>query len=324
MMRFSRLGVLALVFITVISGAGCSYYNRIIARKNLVDGSKAYKDRKFQEAEQLFRDAVSRDPNGETVEGKTAQLFLARTLHSEYIGDRQNKNKAEEAINEYKKSLKVDPNDQSSYKAISSLLENLQRNDEWLTWVTERSKNESIKPENRAEALVSLAAKKNTCANDITDTDKTKKTITQGGKQIFQFVKPENSQELETLKTCINDGTVMIDQALSLETAAGVENAKGVDIAKATDDELKKKQDLLRVFESARSYKASLNIQGMRLAEMEGRTADRDRLKNEADAAKARFLELSDTVKSIQTELDKRTAEREAAESANANANSAK
>jgi len=323
MMRFSRWGVLALVFITVISGAGCSYYNRIIARKNLVDGSKAYKDRKFQEAEQQFRNAVSRDPKGETVEGQTAQLFLARTLHSEYIGDRQKRNLAEEAIGEYKKALAINKDDQSSYKAIASLLDNLQKGDEWLTWVTERSKNESIKPENRAEALVSLAAKKNTCANDITDTDKTKKTVTQGGKQVFQFVKPENPQELETLKTCVNEGTTQIDQALSLEASAGVDNAKGVDIAKATDDELKKKQDLLRVFESARSYKASLLIQAMRLAEMEGRTADRDRLKNEADTAKASFLELSDVVKKIQNELDKRTAEREAAESANANANAA-
>ena len=321
MMRFSRLGVLALVLVTVISGAGCSYYNRVIARKNLVDGSKAYKDRKFQEAEQLFRDAVSRDPKGETVEGKTAQLFLARTLHSEYIGNRQDKSKADEAIAEYRKALAVDPNDQSSYKAIASLLENLQKNDEWLTWVTERSKNTSIKPENRAEALVSLAAKKNTCANDITDTDKTKKTITAGGKQVFQFVKPENPQDLETLKSCVTEGTALIDQALSLESSAGVDTAKKINVGTATDEELKKGQDLLRVFESARSYKASLLIQSMRLAEMEGRTPDRDRFKSEADTAKASFLELSDVVKSIQNEVDKRTAEREAAESANANAN---
>ena len=88
MMRFSRLGLLALLIATVLSGSNCSYYNRVLARKNLVDGSKAYKDRKFPEAEQLFRDAVARDPKGETVEGKTAQLFLARTLHSEYIGNR--------------------------------------------------------------------------------------------------------------------------------------------------------------------------------------------------------------------------------------------
>ncbi|MDQ3372655.1 MAG: hypothetical protein M3521_02040, partial [Acidobacteriota bacterium] len=81
-MRFSRVGTIFLVLTTVLIGANCSYYNQIIARKNLVDGGKAYKNRKFQEAEQLFRDAIRRDPSGENVEGRTAQLFLARTLHS--------------------------------------------------------------------------------------------------------------------------------------------------------------------------------------------------------------------------------------------------
>jgi len=320
MMRFSRLGLIALLIATVLSATSCSYYNRVLARKNLVDGSKAYKDRKFDEAEQLFRNAVSRDPNGETVEGKTAQLFLARTLHSEYIGNRANKAKADEALTEYRKALSNDPNDQSSYKAIASLLENQQRTDEWQTWVTERSKNTQIKPEYRAEAIVSLAAKKNTCASDIDDTDKTKKTVTENGKQVFQYIKPENPEDLNTLRACVNDGMALVDEALAQEGPAGVDNAKNIDIKKAADDELKKKADLLRVFESARSYKASLLIHAMRLAEMEGRTADRDRFKTEADTAKAAFLELSEIVKNIQTEIDARTAEKEAAESANANA----
>jgi len=324
MMQSSRLGVLALLIATVLSSAGCSYYNRVIARKNLVDGSKAYKDRKFQEAEDLFRDAVSRDPEGKTIEGKTAQLFLARTLHSEYIGNRQDRTKAESAITEYKKSLAVDPNDQSSYKAIASLLENLQRTDEWQAWVTARANDQSIKPENRAEALVSLAAKKNTCANDITDTDKTKKTITQGGKQVFQFIKPESPEELTSLQGCVNDGMNFIDQALAQEGPAGVAEAKTINVKSATDEELRKRQDLLRVFESARSYKASLLIQSMRLAEMEGRTADRDKFKTDAETAKNNFLDLSTVVKDIQGEIDERTAAREAAENENSNANAAK
>mgnify|MGYP001792887415 CR=1 FL=1 len=95
-MRFSRFGVVVLLSLTVLMGANCSYYNRVIARKNLVDGSKAYKDRKFPEAEQLFRNAVSRDPKGEYVEGQTSQLFLARTLHSEFISDRKRKDLADD------------------------------------------------------------------------------------------------------------------------------------------------------------------------------------------------------------------------------------
>lgn len=311
-MRFSRLGVFAAILVTALLGTSCGYYNRVMARKDLVDGSNAYKGRKFPEAERLFRNAVSRDPSGETIEGRTAQLFLARTLHSKYIGDRKQTAWAEEAIAEYHKALALDAKDQSSYKAIASLYENLQQNDKWLDWVTKRSTNTSIPPEQRAEALTSLAAKKNSCANDITDTEATKKTVTKDGKQAFQFVKPANPEDFETLKRCIDEGTQLIDQAIALETPE-VKNAGSFDIKGSTDADLVKRMDLLKVFESARSYKASLLIQAMRLAEMDGRTADHDRLKAESDAARKSFLELSDVVKKIQAEIDERKAVAEAA-----------
>src|SRR6476469_3100049 len=88
MMRSSRLGLFVFISVLVFIGSNCTYYNRVMTRKNLVDGSEAYKNHKFLEAEAFFRAAVARDPKGDTLEGKTAQLFLARTLHSEYIGNR--------------------------------------------------------------------------------------------------------------------------------------------------------------------------------------------------------------------------------------------
>jgi len=318
-MRFSRLGAIVLISVTVLLGANCTYYNRVMARKDLVDGSKSYKDRKFGEAERLFRSAVARDPKGENLEGQTAQLFLARTLHSEYIGDRGNRGKAEEAIAEYQKALTLNPNDQSSYKAIASLYENLQRTDDWQKWVTDRSNNTSIPPEQRAEALTSLAAKKNTCANDITDTEQTKKTVTKDGKPAFQFVKPANPADFATLTSCIQEGTALIDQAVSLETPQ-VKNAASFDIKGSSDKQLKDMQDMLKVFESARSYKASLLVQKMRQVEMEGNTAERDRLKGLSEEARTSFLQLSEVVKKIQNEIDERTAAKAAEAPGGANA----
>ena len=295
--------------------------NRILSRKNLVEGSIAYKERKFEQAEELFRKAAARDPEGATTEGRTAQIFLARTLHSRYIGNRENKELAEEAIQAYKKALDVDKNDQSSYKAVASLLDNLQRPDEWNQWVTERSNRTDIEPQNRAEALTSLAARKNTCANEVTDTEQTKKTVKKDGKDVFQWVKPENPADLEQLRGCVADGLKLIDQAIALEPEA-VKNAGSLNVKPLTDQQLKETQDLFKVFESARSYKASLDAQAMRLADMEGRTADRDALKAQADAGRARFLELSNKDKEIQDEMDARRAAEE--EAANANANTAK
>lgn len=310
-MRFSRIGVLVLITVTLLVGSSCSYYNRIVARKNLVDGSKAFKDRKFDLAEELFRKAIARDPNGENVEGRTAQVFLARTLHSKYVGDRKRTDLAEQAIAEYQKALQMDPSDQTSYKAIASLYENLQRPDDWQKWVTARANNNDIPPQFRAEALTSLAAKKNTCANDITDTDKTKKTVTKDGKPAFQFVKPQDPAEFAQLRKCVQEGTELIERAIALEPAE-VKNARSIDVKALSDADLKKTQDILKIFESARSYRASLLMQAMREAEMDGRTADRDRLKAESDAAREKFTELSDVVKKIQTEMDERQAAKDA------------
>lgn len=319
-MRSSRLGIFLLLTITVFLTANCSPLNRILSRKNLVEGSIAYKERKFSEAEELFRKAAARDPEGTTMEGRTAQIFLARTLHSIYIGNRDDKQKAEEAILAYKKALDVDKNDQSSYKAVASLLDNLVRPDEWQQWVTERANRPDILPQNRAEALTSLASRKNTCANEVTDTEQTKKTVKKDGKDVFQWVKPENPADLDRLKGCVTDGLKLIDQAVALEPDS-VKNAASLNPKTLTDQQLKENLDLFKVFESSRSYKASLDAQAMRLADMEGRTADRDALKTQADAGRARFVELSKVDKAIQDEIDARRAAEQEAANANANTN---
>lgn len=289
-MSFSRLSLFVFIITTVLIGTNCSYYNRIVGRKNLVDGANAYKNRKFADAERLFREAVSRDPQGSTTEGRAAQLFLARTIHSEFIGNRQHKEKAEEAIREYQKILQIDPKDQSSFKAVANLYENLGRDDEWQKWVTARANNEQIPPEQRSEAYTSLAAKKNTCANDISDTEATKKTVTKEGKQVFEFVKPADAADFETLKQCAAEGLQLASRAVELDPNS----------------------------DSAWSYQTSLLIQNMRVAEMEGDKARAEQYKVQSDAAKEKFTALSEARRQReQEEADRKKAEEEAAAAAN-------
>lgn len=317
------MGIFVLVTLALFLTTNCGYYNKVMARKNLVDGSLAYKERKFEVAEDLFRRAAARDPNGETLEGRTAQVFLARTLHSRFIGDRKRTDLAEEAIKEYKKALSNDKNDQSSYKAVASLYENLQKPDEWKAWVTERSTAADIRPEYKAEAFTALAAKQNTCANEISDTPATKKTVQRGGKDVFEFVKPADAADLEKMRSCVAEGTKLIQQAVDLEPDA-LKNLDSINPKSMSDSELKTTLSLLKPFESARSYRASLIIQGSRLAEMDGNTAERDRLKGEADKAKEAFTVLADKVKDLQGEVDARRAAAEEAENANKAANANK
>lgn len=287
-----------------------------MSRKNLVDGSTAYKERKFEVAEELFRKAAARDPQGTTEEGRIAQVFLARTIHSRYIGDRKRTDWAEEAMAEYKKALALNKDDQSSYKAVASLYENLQKPDEWNQWVTARANMGDIKPEYRAEALTNLAAKQNTCANEISDTPATKKTVKKDGKDVYQFVKPADDAEFQKMKGCVESGTKLIEQAVELEPAS-VKSAASGDLKSLPDDQLKARLDLVKPFESARSYRSALLMQASRLAEMEGRDADRDRLKTEADKAKADFNALAETSKNLQGEIDARKAAALEAENAN-------
>ncbi|MGI9054688.1 MAG: hypothetical protein ACR2F2_02670 [Pyrinomonadaceae bacterium] len=252
----------------------------------MVDGAEAYKARKFPVAEALFRDAISRDPNGETQEGKTAQVFLARTLHSKYISNRGELEVAEEAIGEYKKVLNQNPNDQSSYKAVANLYENLGKQDEWVNWVTERANNEQVSGENRAEALVQLAARQYSCANDISDNDPVKKTVVKDGKPVFEFTKPENEAVLNRLKECAQKGLELANKAVELNQNS----------------------------DSAWSYKANLLVQKMRIAEMENNTEEKEKIKVEADAAKERFTVLADEKRKKKDEEEARKkAEEEAA-----------
>ncbi|MCC7307657.1 MAG: hypothetical protein IT173_08825 [Acidobacteria bacterium] len=319
-MRSSRLGIFVLLTLAVFLTTNCGYYNKVMARKNLVDGSIAYKERKFEVAEGLFRKAAARDPEGATLEGKTAQVFLARTLHSRFIGNRQDTALAEQAIIEYKKALSNDKNDQSSYKAVASLYENLKKPDEWKAWVTARANSGDIRPEFRAEAFTALAAKQNTCASEISDTPATKKTVQRDGKDVFEYVKPADPAELAKLRACVDEGTKLIEQAIDLEPDA-LKNLAAMNPKTMSDSELKATLEVLKPFESARSYRASLIIQRSRLAEMDGNTAERDRLKGEADQAKEAFSILADKVRDLQNEVDARRAAAEEAENANKKAN---
>lgn len=343
-MRSSKFGVIFLLSLLVLGGTSCSYYNRIMSRKNLVDGSKAYKDRKFAEAEQLFSNAAAIDPKGETLEGRTAQLFLARTLHSMFIGDRSKKDIAEKAIAAYKQALPAvlreyadargayekgssDTASQRRYAgalsdavstagAVSGLYDNIQQPDQAVQWRNQVAADTSYPEAARASAYNSLAAKANTCSNDITDTEATKKTIKgPDGKDMFQYVKPANASDLDKVKQCVADGSDAADKALALEPQMVKDAPKKLDVKAATDDQLRLYQEMIKPFESSRSYKAAMTVQSMRLAEMEGRKEDRDRLKTESEAQRQSYNELADVDKKIQQEIDDRAAAKEASES---------
>ena len=315
-MKISRLGIFGLILFSVAIGGSCSLYNRVMARKYLVDGAHAYNQRQFAEAEKNFRTAVAYDPDGNSFESRTAQLFLARTLHSGFAGNRGRTKLAEEAIAEYKKALTsfvkeekalretvaADPQDESARKSlesaetaigsivrsIASLYQNLNQEDKWREWQLAAGENADFPASVRANSLIGLAAKEYTCANDITELKDVKKTIQQGGESTFEFVKPEGKegfdQEFEKLKKCVADGTAFVDKAIELDPES----------------------------DSAWSYRTSLLVQKARIAEMDGDTAKKDEYKKASDEAKKRFEELAEKRRKAEEEAAKKAAEEEA------------
>ncbi len=308
--RSSKFVIFLLLLMIALVGSSCSYYNRVMARMNLVDGAQAYNERKFDEAIEKFHRAVEYDPEGNTLESKTAQLFLARTLHSLYAGNRRDKQKAEMAIEEYRKALPgflretaenkaaldAAPGDEkllSTYEknknivgsivsAIGSLYENLQQDDKWQNWQKQSAENTQLPGTVRANAYVAMAAKKYDCANEISDDDAVKKTVNKGGEQVFEFTKPAEEADFAKLKKCVQEGTAYIDEAIKLHGES----------------------------DSAWSYKASMLVQSMRIAEMEGNSAEKEKFKKDSEEAKAKFEELAKIRREKEEEAARKAAEK--------------
>lgn len=336
------MGGILLIAVAVIATTNCSYYNRVMSRKNLVDGSTAYKDRKFEAAEDLFRRAAARDPEGVTLEGRTAQIFLARTLHQRYSANRGEKSFAENALAEYKKAIPqalrefdeaksaYDTNNtgqaeqrryfsamsavNSTSSAISSLSDALGQNDATKEWQRQVAADEKYPGTARARALVSLGLAFNTCAGDITNNEKVRKTVKKDGKDVYEFVKPEAPEDLEKLRNCVAEGEKLFGQAYALENDV-VKNASSVDIKTLSDDQLAILDESLLPFESARSYRASIAIQAARLAEIEA-SADLPAKKADADRRKSESDQLKKIASDIKSEKEARVAAAQAAAAA--------
>lgn len=290
--RFSGLRLVSLLFFIGFFGASCSYYNRIMAKVNLVDGAEAYNGREFDKAIEKFRRAIEYDPEGNTIEGKTAKLFLARTSHSLFASNRRDSQRAKQAIEEYKKALPdflreikdnrvaadASPDDEevldklkkhekvvaSIVSAVGSLHENLQQADMWRNWQLKTSENRELPNEVRANSLVALASKEYSCANEITDSKEAKKTIQKDGKPVYQYIKPKNEEDFDKLKKCVQEGEDFISKAIKFNGES----------------------------DSAWSYKTSLLVQKMRVAEMDGKTEEKSLIEKEHDKSKAQFEQL--------------------------------
>ena len=105
-MKLSQAKIVPLLLVLTLLPAlsGCGVINRIRARNALNEGTRAFKDGRFEEAEEKFRYAYSLDP-----EMTNGPFFIARAAQQQYkpgVDSPENIAKGERAIGEYKKVLR--------------------------------------------------------------------------------------------------------------------------------------------------------------------------------------------------------------------------
>ncbi len=116
MSRGARLLAFAAIAMLLFSAAGC---NKLRARDKLNKGVQAYKNARYEDAIEKFKDAVALDPTL-----VNARLYLATAYAQQYIpgADTPDNNRmAEQAINEYQDVLKMNQNDLNAIKGIAYL-----------------------------------------------------------------------------------------------------------------------------------------------------------------------------------------------------------
>ncbi len=116
MNRGARILTFAAIVLALFALAGC---NKLRARDQLNKGVQAYKNAKYEEAIERFKNAVALDPSL-----INARLYLATAYAQQYIPGAdtpENNRMAEQAISEYQDVLKMKANDLNAIKGIAYL-----------------------------------------------------------------------------------------------------------------------------------------------------------------------------------------------------------
>lgn len=223
------------------------------ARVELNEGTKAFKEGRFADAEQHFRRALELDPTQ-----KNASLFMARAVQQQYKpGDANPENIAagERAVAAYQEILNADPQNDEAFKAILSIYGQMNREDKVDETMNMRANDPSVPEEKRAQILVVLAGKQLKCSYEITERRENRKRDTKSGRVSYHM--PADEADFGKARQCADEGLRLVEQAVLLDPNSA----------------------------SAWSYKANLLREAAKLSEMEGASEQKEEYERQyADA----------------------------------------
>ena len=263
----SRVGATAMLGLFVAATAGCTLVNKIRAKNELNETAKAYKEGRFEEAEQHAKRALYLDPGNQT-----APIFIARVIHQQYkpgVDQPDNVQRARDAIEAYKRVIEKPANEQQAeeaYKAISVLYSAIKDEPKLRDWITARA-NDTTKPnEKRAEAFAILAGKDWDCSFKVTEQPDVKLTSNEGGTPKVTYQKPKDQKEFDNIQKCVVRGLEQAETAIKYDPNS----------------------------ESAWSYKTNLLLEAAKQAEMNGDAAKKDVYEKQSQVANKRATALAE------------------------------
>ncbi len=115
----AKIGIAAVAGLMLVFGAGC---DKLKSRDRLNKGVQAYKNAKYSDAIELFKEAIQLDPNN-----PNAKLYLATAYMSQWIpgaDSPENKQMAEAARKEFLEVLQKDPKDKNALASLAFLAYN--------------------------------------------------------------------------------------------------------------------------------------------------------------------------------------------------------
>jgi tetratricopeptide (TPR) repeat protein len=140
--RSAKLLMLAAVILPMVLATGC---NKLKARDQLNKGVQSYKNAKYEESIEHFKNAVNLDP-----QLINARLYLATAYAQQYIpgiDTPENNRFGEEAIQEYENVLHADPQNINSVKGIAYLYLQMKRFDDAKKYYRQASQLDPNDPE---------------------------------------------------------------------------------------------------------------------------------------------------------------------------------
>jgi tetratricopeptide (TPR) repeat protein len=263
-MKLSQAGIGLLMLAALVTTTGCGVINRIRAKNEINEASRAYKAGKFAEAEQHSKRALELNP-----EDKNAPIFVARTIHAQYkpgVETPENQAKARAAIEAYKKLLENNPNNEEAYKAIAALYGALKEDETQRQWIMQRATQDSVPAAQRAEAYTVLASKDWNCSYEITEQPENKVAVNKDGKAMIQFKKPKEQSDFDKAQQCVARGLEEAEKAISLDPNN----------------------------DTAWSFKTNLLLESAKLAEMDGKMEDKEKFNQQAKEAQDKTTQLSE------------------------------